>query len=115
MTPHINPVDRKGMNAGYPGDPSGTQSLRALAEVQRQILMPSDVVVDLHGGDLDEDLRPYSYWFRSGNAAQDSASLRLVRAFGLDHVIVTNINPATNPGRSLSTQALLKGKTVLVA
>jgi predicted deacylase len=89
--------------------------VRAIAEVQRQIVMPADVVVDLHGGDLDEDLRPYSYWFRGGNAAQDSAGLRLVKAFGLDHVIVTNINAATNPGRSLSTQALIKGKTVLVA
>src|SRR6266516_5646333 len=24
MTPHINPVDRKGMNANYPGDSTGT-------------------------------------------------------------------------------------------
>ena len=44
-------------------------------------------------------------------AAQDSAGLKMVLAFGLDHVIVTDVNPATNPGRSLSTQALLRGKT----
>jgi predicted deacylase len=115
MTPHVNPVDHKGMNAGYPGDANGTQTPRALALVQAQILMPSDVVVDLHGGDLDEDLRPYSYWFRGGRAAQDSAGLRLVMAFGLDHIIVNDIDAATNPGRSLSSQALVKGKTVLVA
>jgi uncharacterized protein len=115
MTPHVNPVDRKGMNSGYPGDVNGTQSQRALAAVQTQVLMPADVVVDLHGGDLDEDLRPYSYWFRGGKPAQDSAGLKLVMAFGLDHVIVTDVNPQTNPGRSLSTQALLRGKTVLVA
>ncbi len=115
MTPHINPIDRKGMNAGYPGDANGTQSARALAAVQEQILMPADVVVDLHGGDLDEDLRPYSYWFRGGRPAQDSAGLRLVMAFGLDHIIVNDIDAATNPGRSLSSQALVKGKTVLVA
>jgi uncharacterized protein len=115
MTPHVNPVDNKGMNSGYPGDANGTQTQRALAAVQTQILMPADVVVDLHGGDLDEDLRPYSYWFRGGKPAQDSAGLKLVLAFGLDHVIVTDINAATNPGRSLSTQALVRGKTVLVA
>jgi uncharacterized protein len=115
MTPHVNPVDRKGMNAGYPGDVNGTQTQRALAAVQAQILMPSDVVVDLHGGDLDEDLRPYSYWFRGGRPAQDSAGLKLVKAFGLDHVIVTDIDARSNPGRSLSTQALVRGKTVLVA
>lgn len=115
MTPHVNPTDRKGMNAGYPGDVNGTQTQRALAAVQTQILMPADVVVDLHGGDLDEDLRPYSYWFRGGKAAQDSAGLKLVMAFGLDHVIVSDVNAETNPGRSLSTQALVRGKTVLVA
>jgi uncharacterized protein len=115
MTPHVNPVDRKGMNAGYPGDPDGTQTARALAAVQKEIVVPADVVVDLHGGDLDEDLRPYSYWFRGGRPAQDSAGLRLVMAFGLDHIIVNDIDAATNPGRSLSSQALVKGKTVLVA
>jgi len=116
MTPHINPVDRKGMNASYPGDASGTQTQRALAAITNDVVAPADVVVDLHGGDLDENLRPYSYWFRSGNAAQDSAALKLIMAFGLDHIIVTNVDPsAPNAGRSLSGQALVRGKTVLVA
>ncbi|MDB4873740.1 MAG: Succinylglutamate desuccinylase/aspartoacylase [Gemmatimonadetes bacterium] len=116
MTPHINPVDRKGMNSAYPGDSTGTQTQRALAAVTQQIVLPADVVVDLHGGDLDEDLRPYSYWFRGGRAAQDSAGLKLALAFGLDHIIVTDVDPsAANAGRTLSTQALQRGKTVLVA
>ena len=116
MTPHVNPVDRKGMNGGFPGDPHGTQTDRALAAITEQIVAPADVIVDLHGGDLDEDLRPYSYWFRGGRAAQDSAGLRLAQAFGLDHIIVTDVDPAApTAGRSLSGQALVRGKTVLVA
>ena len=27
MVPHVNPVDRKGMNASYPGDANGTQTV----------------------------------------------------------------------------------------
>ena len=116
MTVHVNPVDRKGMNAQYPGDANGTQSQRALALVTAEIVVPADVVVDLHGGDLDEDLRPYSYWFRSGRAAQDSASRALALAFGLDHIIISDVNTSSpTAGRSLSTQALVRGKTVLVA
>jgi predicted deacylase len=116
MTPHINPIDRKGMNSSYPGDANGTQTQRALALITSDVVAPADVVVDLHGGDLDENLRPYSYWFRSGHATQDSAALKLIMAFGLDHVIVTDVDPnGPNTGRSLSGQALVRGKTVLVA
>jgi len=116
MVPHVNPVDRKGMNASYPGNPSGTQTERALAMVADQVVKPADVIVDLHGGDLDEDLRPYSYWMRSGNSAQDSASRALDVAFGLDMVIVSDVD-VTNPARtrSLSGYALMLGKTTFVA
>jgi uncharacterized protein len=116
MTPHLNPVDHKSMNGNYPGDSTGTQTLRALAVMTSQVVRPADVIVDLHGGDLDENLRPYSYWFRGGVAKQDSAALKLVLAFGLDHIIVTDVNPAApNAGRSLSGQGLVRGKTVVVA
>jgi predicted deacylase len=116
MTPHVNPVDRKGMNSSYPGNENGTQTERALAAVAKHIVAPADVVVDLHGGDLDEDLRSYSYWYRGGKAAQDSAGLKLVLAFGLDHVIVSDVDPSSPAaGRSLSGYALTHGKTVLIA
>jgi uncharacterized protein len=116
MTVHLNPIDRKGMNAGYPGQKDGTQTDRALALVAAQIVEPADVIVDLHGGDIDEDLRPYSYLIRTGNAAQDDAARALVMAFGLDHVILRDID-ATNQAstRSLSGYSLSRGKTAIVA
>ncbi|MBK5254646.1 MAG: succinylglutamate desuccinylase/aspartoacylase family protein [Vicinamibacteria bacterium] len=116
MTVHLNPVDRKSMNGSYPGNPAGTQTERALALVADQIVKPATVIVDLHGGDMDEDLRPYSYWIRTGHELQDQASRDLVGAFGLDHVILRDID-VTNPAsiRSLSGYALSLGKTALVA
>ncbi|HEY3056895.1 MAG TPA: succinylglutamate desuccinylase/aspartoacylase family protein [Thermoanaerobaculia bacterium] len=116
MTVHLNPIDKKGMNAQYPGDASGTQTQRALALVTQQIVKRADVIVDLHGGDLDEDLVPYSYWMRTGNATLDAASKALALAFGLDRIIVNDVdlkNPAST--RSLSGYSLSIGKTVLVA
>lgn len=84
--------------------------------VADQVVKPADVVVDLHGGDLDEDLRPYSYWMRGGNPAQDSASRALDLAFGLDMVIVNDLD-LTNPARirNLSGYVLSLGKTTFVA
>jgi predicted deacylase len=116
MTVHLNPVDSKSMNRLYPGNPSGTQTERTLALVAEQVVKPAQVVVDLHGGDLDEDLRPYSYWFRTGNASQDSASRELALAFGLDHIIVQDFD-LTNPASrgNLGGYALSLGKTAFVA
>ena len=116
MTVHVNPIDKKGMNASYPGNAAGTQTERALALVAEQIVKPAGVIVDLHGGDIDEDLRPYSYWIRTGEEKQDAASHSLVLAFGLDHVILRDIDLA-NPAsiRSLSGYALAQGKTTIVA
>jgi predicted deacylase len=116
MTVHVNPIDGKGMNGQYPGDPAGSQTQRALALVAEQVVKPADVVIDLHGGDLDEDLRPYSYWFRGGQAAQDSASRALVLAFGLDHIVVRDFDLADAASRrNLGGYAMSLGKTVLVA
>ena len=116
MVPHINPVDRKGMNGGYPGDANGTQTPRALAMVAEQVVKPADVVVDLHGGDLDEDLRPYSYWIRTGKNEQDQASRKLALAFGLDMIIVRDVDISVAAStRSLSGYALSLGKTTIVA
>ena len=116
MIVHLNPVDGKGMNRVYPGDLRGTQSQRALALMAEQVVKPASVIIDLHGGDLDEDLRPYSYWFRGGNPAQDSASGALTLAFGLDHIIIQDVDPANPASRgTLSGYAVSLGKTVLVA
>ncbi|HSP15232.1 MAG TPA: succinylglutamate desuccinylase/aspartoacylase family protein [Thermoanaerobaculia bacterium] len=116
MTVHLNPIDKKGMNGQYPGDPKGTQTQRALALVAETIVKRADTIVDLHGGDLDEDLGQYSYWMRSGNAARDDASRALVLAFGLSLVIVNDVD-LTNPAatRSLSGYSLSLGKNVVVA
>jgi predicted deacylase len=109
-------VDEKGMNASYPGNPNGTQTERALALVARQVIDRADIVLDLHNGDLDEDLRPYSYWLRTGNAALDEATKKMALAFGLDHIIVRDID-TSNPAqiRSASGYSLAKGKKSIVA
>ena len=60
--PHLNPVDGKNMNRFYPGKPDGTQTDRASWVIAKQVVEKSDYLIDLHGGDLDENLRRYSYW-----------------------------------------------------
>src|SRR5512141_1349459 len=90
---HVNPVDGKSMNRFYPGKMDGTQTERASFLITKQVVEPSDHVIDLHGGDLDESLRPYSYWTKTGNEKQDQVSREMVLAFGLDTIIISADRP----------------------
>jgi uncharacterized protein len=108
---HVNPVDGKSMNRFYPGKAEGTQTERASFLITREVVDKCDHLIDLHGGDLDEDLRPYSYWTKTGNAAQDAISKEMVLAFGLDHVIVSTDRPKDpQASRYLENTATVRGK-----
>jgi predicted deacylase len=97
--PHLNPVDGKNMNRFYPGKADGTQTDRALHLVTREIVERCDYLIDFHGGDLDEDLQPFSYWLKTGNERQDAASRQMVLGFGLGTIIISTDRP-TDPGAS---------------
>jgi predicted deacylase len=114
--PHVNPVDGKSMNRFYPGNPNGTQTERASWAMTKQVVEKSDYLIDLHGGDLDESLRPYSYWAPTGNAQQDAVSRAMVLAFGLDTIILSTDRPRDpNAARYLETNASLREKPSLTA
>jgi predicted deacylase len=100
VVPHLNPVDGKNMNRMYPGKADGTQTERASHAITKQVVEPADHLIDFHGGDLDEDLRPYAYWNKTGRAAQDAFSRGMVLAFGLDHIIISTGRP-TDPAASM--------------
>jgi uncharacterized protein len=116
VVPHINPVDNKNMNRFYPGSPTGTQTERASYAVTKEVIEKCDHLIDLHGGDLDESLRPYSYWTVTGNQAQDARSRELVLAFGLDHIIISADRPRDpNASRFLENTASTRGKPSFTA
>lgn len=111
VVPHVNPVDGKSMNRFYPGKADGTQTDRASFLITRQVIEPADHVIDFHGGDLDESLRPYSYWTKSGNEKQDALSREMVLAFGLDHIIISADRPKDPAAsRYLENTATTRGK-----
>jgi hypothetical protein len=116
IVPHVNPTDNKSMNGRYPGDAAGTQTDRASLVITREVVEKCDHLIDLHGGDLDENLRPYSYWTITGNKAQDDASRAMVLAFGLDHVIISADRPKDpKASRYLENTASTRGKASFTA
>ena len=116
ITPHVNPTDNKSMNRFYPGDPNGTQTDRASFVITKEVVEKCDHLIDLHGGDLDENLRPYSYWTVTGNQKQDELSRAMVLAFGLDHIIISSDRPKDpKASRYLENTASTRGKPSFTA
>ncbi len=119
--PHLNPVDGKNMNRLFPGKADGTQTERADYAISKQVVDKCDYLIDLHGGDLDENLRRYSYWANTGKETLDTTSRGMVMAFGLDHIIIqdyrpSSANPLSKTGpTSLSRYAEQMGKPAVVA
>ncbi|MGZ8845285.1 MAG: succinylglutamate desuccinylase/aspartoacylase family protein [Pyrinomonadaceae bacterium] len=114
--PHVNPVDKKSMNRFYPGKMDGTQTERASYLITKQVVEQCDHLIDLHGGDTDESLRPYSYWTKTGNEKQDQISKEMVVAFGLDHIIISTERPKDpQASRYLENTATTRGKPSITA
>ncbi len=112
--PHVNPVDDKSMNRFYPGRLDGTQTERASYMITKEVVDKCDYLIDLHGGDLDESLRPYSYWPLTGNAKQDAVTRGMVLAFGLDHIIIASDRPKDSAAsRYLDNTANTRGKPAI--
>ena len=113
-TIYYSPVDGKNLNRVYPGRPDGTVSERIAHVITTEVIDRADFVVDMHGGDGNEALRPYCYFMQTGRPGLDEATRRLVVAFGLDHIVIDPDRPG-DPGQSLYTAntALTRGKPAI--
>jgi len=83
-TPFVSPQDGKNLNRCFPGSFEGTYSDALARAVFDAVIAPSDVLVDLHGGDLVEALEPFSLYDESPLEDQSRA---LAIAFGLRYVV----------------------------
>lgn len=113
-TIYYSPVDGKNLNRVFPGKADGTLSERIAEVLTREFIARATHVVDLHGGDGNEALRPYSYWITTGDPKVADASKAMALAFGLDHIVVDDERPV-DPAASLylSNTAITRGKPAL--
>lgn len=113
-TIYYSPADGKNLNRVFPGKPDGTLSERIADVLTRNIIERATHVIDLHCGDGNENLRPYSYWITTGAPAVAEEGKQLALAFGLDHIIVDRSRPLDPKGSVyLSNTAVTRGKPAL--
>ncbi len=113
-TIYDSPADGQNLNRVFPGKADGTLSERIADVITREVIARATHVVDLHCGDGNESLRPYSYWITTGDPKVAEAGRQMALAFGLDHIVVDGARP-TDPAASvyLSNTAVTRGKPAL--
>ncbi len=87
-TIYTSPVDGKNLNRVYPGKADGTVSERIAYAITREVIERADYLVDMHGGDGNEALRPYIYMPVTGDEKLDAKVRGMALAFGLDHIVI---------------------------
>lgn len=87
-TIYYSPADGKNLNRVYPGREQGTLSERIAWTITREVIERADYVVDMHGGDGNEALRPYVYMPVTGDRELDAAVRGMAMAFGIDHIVI---------------------------
>ncbi len=79
---HVNPIDGENPARAFPGSPDGSYTERMVSLAWEHVLSGADYIVDVHGGDIEEELVDYSQINLNGEAAHDAAAEAL--ALSLD-------------------------------
>ena len=85
-TPFVCPVDNVNPNRVFPGDAEGSYSEQMTHAIINEFVAHADAWIDLHGGDIPEDLVPFAIC-RGGDTEIDRKSKEMAVAFGLPYVL----------------------------
>ncbi len=107
----VVPQDGKNLNRCFPGSRDGSFSEVLARCVFDELIAPSDVLIDLHGGDVFEELEPFTLYDES--PVEDRAR-SLAVAFGLPYV-VRNARAEAPIGGTTSAAAAAAGVPAVIA
>ena len=114
-SPYVNPIDKKNINRIFPGKKDGTVSEKIAHYVANKIIPLSDIFLDAHSGDLNEDLLPFVCYYENKNyPKQTKLAKELSEYSGFENVIsypytIRNDEPA----KYVFKQASQSGKIAL--
>jgi uncharacterized protein len=80
---HVNPIDGENPARSFPGSSTGSYTERMVHLAWENVLSDADYIVDVHGGDIEEELVDYSQINLSGDATHDAAAEALALALDM--------------------------------
>ncbi len=111
---YYTPGDHKNLNRVFPGDRDGSIAQRIAYVLNEEVIGRADALLDLHGGDGNEALMPYTYWMIGSDASLNERSKQLALAFGLRHIIIDNTRgQVLAESKYLANTAILRGKPAI--
>ena len=99
-TPFLHPEDKKNLNKSFPGSPSGSISEQIANYITQNIIPNTDIFIDLHGGDANEDLVPFVCFYNNPKNLENTQKARqLSEISGLPMIVsypytISNEEPA---------------------
>ena len=79
---YVNPEDNDNLNRLFPGKADGTWGERFAHRLLTEIITKCDNAIDLHAGDLIEDLVPFVIYRETGDASLDARIEAMANAYG---------------------------------
>jgi predicted deacylase len=110
---YVNPEDNDNLNRLFPGKADGTWGERFAHRLLTEIVVRCDNAIDLHAGDMIEDLTPFVIYRQTGDAALDARITTMANAYGARWA-VKSAPTGERPG-SLYAVACLNGVASMLA
>jgi uncharacterized protein len=111
--PFVNPLDNVNMNRNFPGDERGTISKRMAHRIFSELVMQSNFLIDLHGGDLTESIQSHVMVKITGNNDIDEQSRKMADAFDIPYVWELAVSGITDyptyPKGTITYEAPIRG------
>lgn len=112
-SPFINPIDQINLNNAFPGSPNGSVSEKIAHWITEEIIPYSNVFLDIHGGDANEDLLPFICYYDNKDDQTEEAR-QLSEASGMRFIVSYPYNiTKTEPAKYAFKQAVQSGITAL--
>lgn len=104
-SPFVCPIDGKNPNRFFPGDPDGTFTQVMDDAIFKAVIKPSNAYIDLHGGDMVEDLEPFVIYSVVGTDDVNAKSAELASIFGIPYVVASAPRPGSIGGTTVQAAA----------
>jgi hypothetical protein len=110
---YVNPEDGDNLNRVFPGRADGSWSERFAHHLLNDVVVHADVAMDLHAGDMIEDLEPFVISSPTGNADVDKTVQQMIDSYGVRWA-TRSIPTGERPGM-LYAAAAARGVPAIIA